>query len=297
MPPEPFVSTLWPLTPGTLISPHALRGEPPRLSLVMPSRNHGSFIEAAIRSVLLQAHPAVELIVMDAGSTDGTRAVLDRYRPWLAHVVSRPDNGPADALNQGFQVARGELLGFLNADDFLLPGSLDTVVRWFEAHPDVDVVSGHGYMARPSGELGPAVVSDRWDRNRFVRGACVLFQPATFFRRRPFDQIGGFSARRQQTWDMDLWAHMAESGAVFATMEAALAAHRLHPDSITGSADLRRARWDDARQIRERLLGRQESLTDRALVWWHRARKFSQHPGRTLSQRAFFHSTLGRWSL
>lgn len=297
MPPEPFASTLWPLTPGTFVAPPAARGERARLSLVMPSRNHGTFIEAAIRSVLLQAHPAVELIVMDAASTDATPAVLDRYRPWLAHAVSAPDDGPADALNRGFARASGDLLGFLNADDFLLPGSLDTVIRWFDAHQDADVVSGHGYMARPSGELGPPVVSDRWDRARFVRGTCILFQPATFFRRRSFDRVGGFPARRNQTWDMELWANMAESGAAFATMEAALAAHRLHPDSITGSPDLRRARWDDARHIREQLLGRQESLTDRALVWWHRLHKFSQHPGRTLSQRVFCYSTLGRWSL
>ena len=297
MPPEPFASTLWPLTPGTFIPPPSTRGERPRLSLVMPSRNHGRFIEAAIRSVLLQAHAAVELIVMDAGSTDGTREVLDRYRPWLGTAISEPDGGPADALNRGFRLAQGDVLGFLNADDFLLPGSLDTVVRWFDEHPDVDVVSGHGYMARVSGELGPPVVSDRWDRGRFVRGACVLFQPATFFRRRCFEHAGGFSTRRQQTWDMDLWATMAESGAVFATLEAALAVHRLHPDSITGSSELRRARRDDARMIRERLLGRQEVLRDRALAWWHRARKFSQHPGRTLSQRVFCYSTLGRWTL
>lgn len=297
MPPEPFASTLWPLTPGTFVAPPVARRERARLSLVMPSRNHGAFIEAAIRSVLLQAHPSVELIVMDAASTDATREILAQYEPWLARAVSEPDAGPADALNKGFAHASGELLGFLNADDFLLPGSLDTVIRWFDAHPETDVVSGHGYMARPSGELGPAVVSDRWDRDRFVRGTCILFQPATFFRREAFDRAGGFSARRQQTWDMELWAGMAESGAAFATMEAALAAHRLHPDSITGSPDLRRARWDDARHIREQLLGRRESLTDRALVWWHRARKFSQHPGRTLSQRVFCYSTLGRWSL
>lgn len=297
MPPEPFASTVWPFTPGSFVTPPAVRGARPRLSLVMPSHNHGRFIEAAMRSVLLQAHPHVELIVMDAASTDQTAEVVDRYRPWLAHAVSEPDAGPADALNKGFARAQGDLFGFLNADDFLLPGALDAVVRWFDSHPDADVVSGHGYMARPSGQLGPALVSDRWNRERFVRGACILFQPATFFRRQPFERVGGFRVDPQHTWDMELWANMSEAGAVFATMDAALAAHRLHPDSITGSAGLRHARLEDARQIRERLLGREESSLDRALAWWHRARKFSQHPGRTLSQRVFCYSTLGRWSL
>ncbi len=263
----------------------------------MPSYNHGAFIEAAIRSVLLQAHPAVELIVVDAGSTDGTRAVLDQYRPWLADVIIEPDEGPADALNKGFARAQGALFGFLNADDFLLPGALDTVLRWFEAHPEVDVVSGHGFMAGPSGELGPALVSDSWNRERFVRGACILVQAATFFRRDTFEQAGGFRVNPHKTWDMDLWADMAESGARFGMVGASLAAHRMHLASITGNPAFRRARVEDARRVRERLLGRKESMADHLIAAWHRLRKFSEHPARTLSQRAFCHATLGRWSL
>lgn len=289
-------STVWPLTPGSFTTPGS-GGHAIRLSLVMPSFNHGTFIDAAIRSVLLQAHPGVELIVVDAESTDGTRAVLEEYRPWLGGVVVEPDQGPADALNKGFAMARGDILGFLNADDFLLPGSVDAVIRWFDDHRGTDVVSGHGYMARPSGELGPSLVSDAWSRERFVRGACILVQASTFFRRTAFDRAGGFPVNPHKTWDMELWAAMAESGAVFGTMDASLAAHRMHLGSITGNPLFRRVRVADARLVRERILGREETPADRVLALWHRLRKFSEHPARTLSQRVFCYVTLGRWSL
>lgn len=96
---------------------------------------------------------------------------------------------------------------------------------------------------------------------------------------------------------MELWAGMAETGAAFATLDASLAAHRMHAASITGNPAFRAARLADARLVRERLLGRHEALGDRLSVAWHRLRKFSQHPRRTLAQRAFCHATLGRWSL
>jgi glycosyltransferase involved in cell wall biosynthesis len=176
----------------------------PRVTIVMPSLNHGAFVEEAIRSVLLQDYPNVELIVVDGGSTDGSVETIARYGDRLAHYISERDRGPAAALNKGFKLATGDIFGFLNADDFLLPGSVTKVVREFRMHPDADVVSGHGYLADASGQVGAPFISDRWNLTKFAYDACVLVQPATFFTRLRFQQLRGFNEGNRTAWDMEL---------------------------------------------------------------------------------------------
>ncbi len=270
---------------------------PPAISIVIPSLNQGSFIETAIQSVLAQQEPGVELIVMDGGSSDGTRDVLQRYRHALAHCVSQADGGPAAALNAGFGVATGDVCGVLNADDFLLPGSLGTIARAFAARPDADVISGHGYFALPGGELGVPLFSDPWDRTAFRYGACVLVQPATFFRRAAFDRAGGFPQTGRVCWDMELWAAMARTGARFATIGDHLAAFRLHPASMTGRPGLQQRRRTDARAVAASLDGRPDTTVDHARHYWHRARKFARHPLLVWRQRRFLRAVLERWSI
>lgn len=299
LPSPPDAVTIWPWTRAARPLPDRMPdGLPwPLISVVMPALNQGAYLEEAIRSVLLQGYPRIELIVVDGGSTDGTLDVLARYEPWLKYWVSEQDRGPASALNKGFAMASGDLFAFLNADDFFLQGCLATAAQVLSEDRNVDVVSGHGYFATQSSELGIPTYSDAWNLTRFAYGACVLLQPATVFRRAIFEKAGGFRERRSTCWDMALWADMARAGARFRTVNAFLAAFRLHAQSITGSAALRAQRMRDSVVVMEELRGRPETATDRALRILHRALKFSRHPRRTLSQRLFFRSTLHRWSL
>lgn len=298
LPPPPESTTIWPWTRGASPLPETTPDGSawPWISVVMPSFNHGTFLEHAIRSVLLQGYPRLELIVMDGGSRDGSKATIARYEPWLKYWVSEPDGGPANALNNGFQRATGEILAFLNADDFFLPGCLQRIAEEFTRHPAVDVVSGHGYFAKANGELGLPTFSDRWSLTRFKYGACVLVQPATFFRRTAFDRVSGFKSNGT-CWDMELWGDMARAGATFHSLDAFVAAFRLHPASITGSFKYRQRRMADARAVMEAMRGRPETFRDRTLSLIHRLWKFSSHPRRTMHQRFFFHRELRRWTL
>lgn len=92
-------------------------------------------------------------------------------------------------------------------------------------------MSGHGYFAKASGELGVPLFSGRWSVTRFCHGACVLVQPATFFRRLVFDRARGFRPGPSTCWDMQLWADMARAGATFYCMDEFIAGFRLHPRS------------------------------------------------------------------
>jgi len=287
--------TGWPWTDGTRPSLLPDGRSWPRITIVTPSFNQGAFVEESIRSVLLQAYPDLELIVVDGGSTDGSVEATRKYSPWIAHWIVEGDTGPADALNKGFRLATGEILGFLNADDFLLPACLAGVAREFTTHSGADVVSGHGFLAKPSSELGPPSFSDRWDLARFAYGACILVQPATFFRGRAFQQVRGFNGKNQTCWDMELWADMALAGAAFRSVDEFWAAFRLHADSISRSPQLRRQRLQDTRAVRQKMTGRPEAAGDRLYSLLYRVRKFSRHPGRTLKQRLMLRSTLNRW--
>ena len=139
--------------------------------------------------------------------------------------------------------------------------------------------------------------SDEWNLSHLVHKACVLVQPATFFRRGIFHEVGGFSDTTRTAWDMELWADMALAGASFHRADEFLAVARLHESSITGQAQLRKQRLEDARVVRQKVRGRPELARDRVYSMLHRVRKFSGHPIRTLNQRLFFYSALRRWSL
>jgi hypothetical protein len=122
-------------------------------------------------------------------------------------------------------------------------------------------------------------------------------QPATFFRRDVFERAGGFDGATRTAWDAHLWVEMARVGATFTTIDAPLAAHRIHPASISGSTRFRRQRVLDLHTIQREVRGRREIPRDRFFSALYRLRKFSGHPGRTLRQRWFVYSTLGRWTL
>lgn len=137
LPPSPPDKKGWPWTEeypqmsGTLPD-----NQPwPRISIVTPSYNQGSFIEETIRSVLLQGYPDLEYMVFDGGSEDGTVEIIQKYSPWITDWVSEPDRGQAHAINKGFSRSTGDLLAWLNSDDFYLPGALKLFAEHHIANP------------------------------------------------------------------------------------------------------------------------------------------------------------------
>jgi glycosyltransferase involved in cell wall biosynthesis len=183
--------------------------EPLTLSIVTPSFNTAQYLGDAIQSVLAQNWPRVNYIVMDGGSTDGSVELLrsfgDRIR-W----VSQKDDGQSDALNIGFARLGGDILGWLNSDDTYAPGAFRTVMQYFEAHPDVDVVYGNANFIDAAGNLiGPCVHIEPYNHRRLFYYSDFIVQPATFFRRSAFEAVGGIDASLYFGMDYDLWLRLA----------------------------------------------------------------------------------------
>lgn len=145
LPPPAAEKSGWPWTESYPSLPKtADNGHPwPLISVVTPSYQHGQFLEETIRSVLLQGYPNLEYIIIDGGSTDQTLDVIKAYSPFLTHWVSEPDRGQGHAVNKGWAIANGRILGWLNSDDLYLPGALHRVAQTFMQQPQTELVSGH----------------------------------------------------------------------------------------------------------------------------------------------------------
>ena len=181
----------------------------PLVTIVTPSFNQAPFLRAAVESVLAQDYPAVEYLVMDGGSTDGSVDILKEFTGRLTWE-SRRDAGQADALARGFARARGAILGWLNADDLLFPGALAQAVAHLEAHPDVALVYGDAVYVDIEGRpLMPARQVRPFNLNRLRYWSDYIVQPSAFFRRAAYEEVGGLDTSLHWALDYDLWLKLS----------------------------------------------------------------------------------------
>ncbi|MDB5437813.1 MAG: glycosyl transferase, family 2 [Caulobacteraceae bacterium] len=266
-----------------------------KITVVTISFNQSEFLEQTLLSVLNQGYPDLEYIVVDPGSTDGSREIIERYRHRLAEVVYDPDHGAAEGLNHGFFRSTGAVLGFLNSDDLLLPGALAQVARAFALDPALDVVSGHARIIDAQGRWLRNCYTDVFDPRAFAYDACMICQLSTFFRAELFWRTGGFNIENLVAWDAELFRHIFGNAGKRRIIDAILSAFRLHPGAITGGArkdaQLRAYRLSQFREI----IGRDWRPYDHVIRWLYLVRKYTCEP-RSLWQRLRYGSAYGRFA-
>ena len=249
-----------------------------KFSIVTISFNQGEFLERTIKSVVELQGVEIEYIIVDPGSTDHSREIIEAYRQHFAHVLLEKDAGPADGLNKGFERATGDVYGYLNADDTLEPGALAEVARWLEEHPDVDVVSGHAWVTDREDTRLRRVWSDPFGRSAVAYGASVQIQPSSFMRRAAYLRCGGFNVENRSNWDSELLVDLFLSGSRFGTIEKILSCYRLHEVSITNSGTLetKLRSWFERRF--KMLMGRDPASADRVIGLALRLAKYARRP-------------------
>lgn len=229
----------------------------PKISVVTPSFNQKLFLLQAMRSVLDSGYPNLEYVVVDGGSADGSKEVIETEGKRLAYWTSRPDNGQADAIQHGFEHASGEIMGWLNSDDLLLPGALQRIGAYFAAHPDVDVVYGHRILIDDDGkEIGRWVMPPH--DPEILRWADYLPQETLYWRRSIWEKTGArMDVNLNFAMDWELLHRFTEARARFARLPQFLAAFRIHDRQKTVQNRQREhpaARECDA--LRDRIQGR-----------------------------------------
>ncbi len=183
---------------------------PPRVSVITPSLNQAQFLPETIQSVLSQDYPHKEYIIVDGGSTDGSRDVILRYASQLAWWVSEPDQGQTDALNKGFAHASGEIFAWLNSDDTYLPGAISQAVELLQAHPEVTMVYGDANLVDEQGKIIGRFPARQTDLRRLLRGSVHIPQQAAFFRARDWRLVAPLDTSFCFAMDYDLWVRLAK---------------------------------------------------------------------------------------
>ncbi len=181
----------------------------PLVSVITPSYNQASFLEETIRSVLEQDYPNIEYIIIDGGSTDGSREIISRYADRLAWWVSEPDRGQTDAINKGFAVARGEILAWLNSDDTYLPHAIAQAVDYLRSHPEAGMVYGDANLVGENGQVLGRFPAAQTDYRRLRRGYVHIPQQAAFFRASLWHKVGPLDPTFFFAMDYDLWVRLA----------------------------------------------------------------------------------------
>jgi glycosyltransferase involved in cell wall biosynthesis len=174
----------------------------------VPSLNQAGYLAEALHSIAVQDYPDLELIIMDGGSTDGSVQVIQDYTSIITHWRSKPDGGQADALRTGFERSSGEVLGWLNSDDMLLPGALRAVGQHFRDRPFEMWAYGDSHIIGSDGKT-------MWRRPmptvrlaEMTQLSVHLPQESTFFRRQAYLAVGGIEPSLRYAMDYDLWLRL-----------------------------------------------------------------------------------------
>jgi glycosyltransferase involved in cell wall biosynthesis len=205
----------------------------PRVTIVIPTYNGSRFLRQAIDSVLGQIYPNIELIVLDDGSTDDTRAVLEHYDNgffWERHA----NMGQAATLNKGWRMAEGEILSYLSADDILLPMAVHSAVQYMIANASVVLTYCAFNLIDPYSRIIRKVTPPDFDYLQMVRRLICPPGPGVFFRKWAFERIGGWDHSLRQMPDFDYWLRLGSIGP-FARIPEVLASFRIHDRSMTFS--------------------------------------------------------------
>lgn len=205
----------------------------PSISLVTPSYNQGKFVARTVSSILRQEYPRFDYTICDGMSSDETADILAGLDDPRLTVIREPDQGQADAIKKGFDRSGGEIVGWLNSDDILLPGALARVAEYFANHPEVDAIYSHRVFIDERDNVEKFWIlpphSDycmrRWD---------YIPQETCFWRRRAMDEAGGVDPGFQFAMDYDLFERMMRQGK-FVRLNTFLGAFRVHPEAKTSA--------------------------------------------------------------
>jgi glycosyltransferase involved in cell wall biosynthesis len=199
----------------------------PVISVLTPSLDQARYLVDALASVRLQGVPSVEHVVADGGSTDGTLELL-QGRPEV-RWRSGPDAGQSQALNRAAAMARGDIIGWLNSDDYYLPGSFSTVLEYFRKHPEVDVVHGDSLWVDEGGGLLRARADHPLSWTTLLYDSCYVQSTTCFFRRRLLDAgLLRWDESLRYQMDRELFLRLARARVRFSYLPVMLAAFRWH---------------------------------------------------------------------
>ena len=210
LPPPPDGKIGWPWTAGGLSQCNNQNNslpDPPLVSIIVPSYNQGAFIEETIRSILLQDYPNLELIIMDGGSSDQSPEIIKKYEKYISYWQSESDNGQSDAIREGFIIARGSIIAWLNSDDFYQPGAVLNAVYLMKMSNASMIYGDYNIVDSESVQI-QLLNAPEYALKRLAQ-TNIIPQPSSFFDKEIYSRVGGLDDSLHYVMDYDLWLKMA----------------------------------------------------------------------------------------
>lgn len=253
----------------------------PLVTIVTPSFNQAEYLEETIQSVLKQTYKNVEYILVDGASQDGTLEIIKKYEKRLTRWISEKDKGQTDAINKGFALAKGEILGWINSDDTLMPNAVEEAVAFLLQNPEVGLVYGDANYIDGSSKVIGKFPAAQTDLQKLRRGYVHIPQQASFFRKDLWDQVGPLDDSFFFAMDYDLWTRLAQVSELSYQLGKLWGNFRLHEDAKTIAADDRC--WPEMLRVHYREGGKWLS----PIVFKHYVRKIAAPLIRWRRQRLF----------
>lgn len=181
----------------------------PKITIVTPSYNQAEYLEQCLKSVINQGYPNLEYIVMDGGSSDNSIDIIRKYESQIHYWQSKPDNGQASAIKKGFEIGSGEILGWINSDDFLCRDTLLRVAEVFSNNHELASIYGNAFWVDEIGSLIRALIPSQVNYQNLAYGANAIFQGATFYKKQAYEEIGGLNADLEYAMEYELLFKLA----------------------------------------------------------------------------------------
>lgn len=255
----------------------------PKISVVVPTLNQGKYIEQTLQSIINQSYNHIEILVIDGGSSDNTVEIIKKYSSAIAYWISEPDKGQSDAISKGLKKATGDVLCWINSDDFYMPDVLKHVGSFFSTHLDSPaVLTGHSRFIHDGGEVvwEPKVLQhpniDKIDISAEKLLYCwnySLSQPSTFWNRKTMDLVGLPNEKLRFTMDLEYWIRMNAQKTTFYFIPLALSCFRYHSQSKT--MNLKTVQRTELHELGNIYLDKQRAGTyQRALALYFDSKQF-----------------------
>lgn len=232
--------------------------QPPLITVAVPSLNQGRYLDAALASIFEQDLP-LEVYVLDAGSTDDSLAIIERWSARLAGWRSHPDAGQGAAINEGIAAGRAPYVCWLNSDDLLLPGGLQCLLKALAHSPDASAVYGRAWNLNQATQRRRSALVLPFREWLFAQ-ACTIAQPATLIRRSAWETVGGLDTQLHMAMDYDLWWRLYKTVGTLGFVDDYTAVNREH--DATKTRTQRRLHYREAIDVVRRHHGRVP------LKWW-----------------------------